>query len=89
MPPFCPDFALTIELPGRGGRTRTRAKVMVDDFTFFFASIASITGLITPLWFAGLYLIRLWGDRRYPLHDESVPEPHDPHHKCDCGYKQE
>ena len=55
------------------GRAR-QAKVMVDEFIFFCASLACIAWVITPLWFAGFYLIQMWGDRRYPLYEDSVPK---------------
>ena len=65
-----------------------QAKAMVDDFIFLVKFMASIAGLITPLWLAGFYLIQLWWDRRYPLHDE-MPEPHNPLRKCDCSYQRD
>jgi hypothetical protein len=50
---------------------------MVDEFVFLCAWMVPIAGMITPLWCGCFYLIRFWGDRRYPLDEDGVPETRD------------
>ena len=50
---------------------------MFDEFVFLCAWMVPIVGMITPLWLGCFHLIRVWGDRRYPLDEDHMPETRD------------